>query len=101
MSLLPFFTVGGHTGARSGRQTGGRVIGDDQADAEKEKATFEPDLGEDKRGKRLARDADTRASLGLHLHQVGQGTFTPKLSDMPGTQEEGRSETGLLSKVTS
>src|SRR6185503_7729431 len=25
------------------------------------------------------------ASLALHLHQVGQGTLTPKLSDMLGT----------------
>src|SRR6476661_10092929 len=27
------------------------------------------------------------ASLVLHLHQVAQGTFTPRLPDMPGTQE--------------
>ena len=27
------------------------------------------------------------ASLVLHLHQVAQGTFTPKTPDMPGTQE--------------
>src|SRR3982751_1593910 len=26
------------------------------------------------------------ASLVLHLHQVAQGTFTPRLPDMPGTQ---------------
>src|SRR5215467_13703240 len=26
------------------------------------------------------------ASLALHLHQVGQGTFTPKLLSMPSTQ---------------
>src|SRR5260370_32129823 len=25
-------------------------------------------------------------SLALHLHQVGQGTFTPKLLNMPSTQ---------------
>ena len=29
------------------------------------------------------------ASLDLHLHQVGQRTFTPKLSNMPGTQRKG------------
>ena len=29
------------------------------------------------------------ASLVLHLHQVGQGTFTPKLSNMLGTQRNG------------
>jgi hypothetical protein len=28
------------------------------------------------------------ASLALHLHQVGQGTFTPKLSNMFGTQSK-------------
>src|SRR5947209_7038930 len=27
------------------------------------------------------------ASLVLHLHQVAQGTFTPRLPDMPGTQD--------------
>src|SRR4051794_4147345 len=27
------------------------------------------------------------ASLVLHLHQVAQGTFTPRLLDMPSTQE--------------
>ncbi len=27
------------------------------------------------------------ASLVLHLHQVAQGTFTPKTPDMPGTQD--------------
>ena len=26
-------------------------------------------------------------SLRLHLHQVGEGTFTPKLVNMPSTQE--------------
>ena len=30
------------------------------------------------------------ASLVLHLHQVAQGTFTPRLPDMPGTQDAGR-----------
>jgi len=29
------------------------------------------------------------SSLALHLHQVGQGTFTPKLPNMPGTQGKG------------
>ena len=29
----------------------------------------------------------TCASLVLHLHQVAQGIFTPKLLDMPSTQE--------------
>jgi len=24
----------------------------------------------------------------LHLHQVAQGTFTPRLPDMPGTQDK-------------
>src|SRR3954467_13767393 len=30
------------------------------------------------------------ASLVLHLHQVAQGTFTPRLPDMPGTQDAAR-----------
>src|SRR3954449_7527650 len=30
------------------------------------------------------------ASLVLHLHQVAQGTFTPRLLDMPSTQDAGR-----------
>src|SRR4051812_9770707 len=43
------------------------------------------------------------ASLVLHLHQVTQGTFTPRLPDMPGTQPalgrakgpRGRHDTGV------
>src|SRR5262245_13145888 len=31
-------------------------------------------------------DGSPCASLALHLHQVGQGTFTPKLLSMPSTQ---------------
>src|SRR5271166_898460 len=30
------------------------------------------------------------ASLVLHLHQVAQGTFTPRLLDMPSTQDAAR-----------
>ena len=30
------------------------------------------------------------ASLVLHLHQVAQGTFTPRLLDMPSTQPAAR-----------
>jgi hypothetical protein len=30
------------------------------------------------------------ASLVLHLHQVAQGTFTPRLLDMPSTQDASR-----------
>src|SRR5208337_1415805 len=32
------------------------------------------------------------ASLVLHLHQVAQGTFTPRLLDMPSTQDAARRE---------
>ena len=34
----------------------------------------------------LSRDRCPCASLRLHLHQVGEGTFTPKLVNMPSTQ---------------
>src|SRR4051794_20675586 len=34
--------------------------------------------------------------LVLHLHQVAQGTFTPKLSDMSDTQEDLRAQRGEL-----
>ncbi len=34
------------------------------------------------------------ASLALHLHQVVQGTFTPKLLSMPGTLELNRFAAG-------
>src|SRR5215831_15445789 len=41
------------------------------------------------------------ASLVLHLHQVGQGTFTPKLSNMFGTQKKSRSIPAALSSSSS
>src|SRR5271165_2055195 len=34
------------------------------------------------------------ASLVLHLHQVAQGTFTPRLLDMPSTQPRSCRQTG-------
>ncbi len=48
----------------------------------------------------LSRDKCPCVSLRLHLHQVGEGTFTPKLVNMPSTQTKGgraaapRSESG-------
>jgi len=39
------------------------------------------------------------ASLSLHLHQVVKGTFTPKLSSMLGTQQEGESRDSPCEKV--
>jgi hypothetical protein len=36
------------------------------------------------------------ASLVLHLHQVAQGTFTPRLLDMPSTQDASRRQGGGL-----
>jgi hypothetical protein len=39
------------------------------------------------------------ASLVLHLHQVAQGTFTPRLPDMPGTQNASRRQGGGLKAV--
>ena len=35
------------------------------------------------------------ASLVLHLHQVEQGTYTPKQINMPGTQKQTRDQFGL------
>ncbi len=35
----------------------------------------------------LSRDKCPCVSLRLHLHQVGEGTFTPKLVNMPSTQK--------------
>ena len=37
----------------------------------------------------LSRDKCPCVSLRLHLHQVGEGTFTPKLVNMPSTQTKG------------
>src|SRR5579872_3340220 len=39
------------------------------------------------------------ASLSLHLHQVVKGTFTPKLSNMLGTQRERGTASGSPSQV--
>ena len=39
----------------------------------------------------LSRDKCPCVSLRLHLHQVGEGTFTPKLVNMPSTLKKGRS----------
>jgi hypothetical protein len=39
------------------------------------------------------------ASLVLHLHQVAQGTFTPRLLDMPSTQDATRRQGGGLKAV--
>ncbi len=36
----------------------------------------------------LSRDRCPCVSLRLHLHQVGEGTSTPELSNMPSTQKE-------------
>ena len=36
----------------------------------------------------LSRDKCPCASLRLHLHQVGEGTFTPKLVNMPSTPKK-------------
>src|SRR6478735_3050068 len=41
------------------------------------------------------------ASLVLHLHQVAQGTFTPRLPDMPGTQEGAWRVTPFTSRSSS
>ena len=40
------------------------------------------------------------ASLSLHLHQVVRGTFTPKLSNMLGTQTRGRSSRQPRSRMS-
>jgi hypothetical protein len=42
----------------------------------------------------LSRDRCPCASLCLHLHQVGKGIFTPKLSNMPSTQKKPRLRRG-------
>src|SRR3982751_4204141 len=43
------------------------------------------------------------ASLVLHLHQVAQGTFTPRLLDMPSTQDAARQpglpSTAIIRKI--
>src|SRR5271163_330884 len=41
------------------------------------------------------------ASLALHLHQVGQGTSTPKLSNMFGTQKKSRESIAALTELLS
>jgi hypothetical protein len=42
----------------------------------------------------LSRDKCPCVSLRLHLHQVGEGTFTPKLMNMPSTPKPPPTEVG-------
>jgi len=48
----------------------------------------------------LSRDRCPCVSLRLHLHQVGEGTCTPKLVNMPSTQKRARRNGGPLPWVS-